>query len=46
LDDEFDDFDDDNKLIKEYVDIDNKFRITKKRKLHMEKMLDEVMDGI
>ena len=45
-DDEFDDFDNDNQLIKEYVDIDNKFRIAKKRKLQMEKMLDEVMDGI
>ena len=45
-DNELDDFDNDNQLIKEYVDIDTKLRIAKKRKLQMEKMLDEVMDGI
>ena len=46
LDDEFDDFDNDNQLIKEYVDIGTKLHIAKKRKLQMEKMLDEVMDCI
>ena len=45
-DNELDDFDNDNQLIKEYVDIDTKLRIAKKRKLQMEKMLDEVMDCI
>jgi len=45
-DDEFDDFDNDHKFVKEYVDIDIKFRIAKKRKLQMETKLDEIMDHI
>ena len=36
-DDEFDDFNNDNKFMKEYVDVDVKFRIAKKRKLQIKK---------
>jgi len=45
-DEEFDDFDNDHNFVKEYVDIDIKFCIAKKRKLQMETKLDEIIDHI